>query len=347
MGMKTIQSVSIRNYRGLADTKVNGLDRVNVLVGRNGTGKTSLLEALALACLGNQPEQLIMVSLARGGVFNQRSLESIYGSRDQPASIQLDTSDGQYGLTIKPPGEAGAIIRQTERGPEAMQTHFTIELIHHRPDGSGGTKEHPCRLDLRPEGLSILKERNGTNHIEAFYLPCRSASQSSVRALISKLTAAAQEARLVDVLRVCDERVRDVRLLDDDIQIELDQRVRLPLASLGDGASRLAQMAEGLLNDQASVILLDEIDSGLHHSVMERFWDHLLALMDKRPFQLFCTTHDEEMLAATLGPFLRQGKTDWLRKVAMTRHSNGGIVANVSNYDDLRYQIENEYPTRT
>jgi predicted ATPase len=347
MGDKTIHSVDIRNYRGLAKTEFSGLGRVNVIVGRNGAGKTSLLEALALTCMGNQPEQLILVSLSRGGVINQGSLEAIYGTKGQPVRIKLQTDSGAYGLTVHPPGEIRTVIRNTERGPEQIQTHFSIELTNHRPDGHGGSKDHPCKLELKPEGMSVIKERNGIDLIGSFYLPCRIANHSAVRSLVSRLTAAAQEHRLVEVLHVCDEEIRDVRLLDDDIQIEFNNRVRLPLASLGDGANRLALMADGLLNDEVTVLLLDEIDSGLHHTVMEKFWEQLIALMEKRPFQLFCTTHDEEMLEATLAPFKKHRKQDWLRKVAVTRRAGGEVTVNVSGYDELRYQIENDYPTRT
>ena len=117
--MKTFRSVTVQNYRGLSDLSIGELGQVNVLVGRNGVGKTSLLEALALACLGRQPEENIRGALARAGIINQRTLEAVYGDKESPARITLEANGSRYGVTLQPPGEARPIIRPTEHGPVA------------------------------------------------------------------------------------------------------------------------------------------------------------------------------------------------------------------------------------
>ena len=43
-----LTQLNIRGFRGFKDLKVNGLRQVNLIIGRNDAGKTSLLEAIYL-----------------------------------------------------------------------------------------------------------------------------------------------------------------------------------------------------------------------------------------------------------------------------------------------------------
>ncbi len=57
-----VRKISLRNFKGLDDLEVDGFGRINIFVGRNETGKSSILEALAL-CLSVQ--NAFMDSLGR------------------------------------------------------------------------------------------------------------------------------------------------------------------------------------------------------------------------------------------------------------------------------------------
>src|SRR5438132_8906359 len=48
--MKHIDEFTIQAFRGLRDVKLEGLGQVNLLVGENNSGKTSVLEAFSLFC---------------------------------------------------------------------------------------------------------------------------------------------------------------------------------------------------------------------------------------------------------------------------------------------------------
>jgi len=61
-----LQSLRIRNYRGIRDLEVGGLGRLNLLVGKNGAGKTTLLESLVLLCSGGQPQLVGRLEVGRG-----------------------------------------------------------------------------------------------------------------------------------------------------------------------------------------------------------------------------------------------------------------------------------------
>jgi len=51
------------------------------------------------------------------------------------------------------------------------------------------------------------------------------------------------------------------------------------------------------------VLLIDEIDNGLHHSVMPNLWTILDQLVEKHQVQVFGTTHNDDMMRSALEAF--------------------------------------------
>lgn len=60
-----VESITLRNFKGYSDCKIENLRRINLVVGDNGSGKTALLEALFLAA-GATPELVLRARQWRG-----------------------------------------------------------------------------------------------------------------------------------------------------------------------------------------------------------------------------------------------------------------------------------------
>jgi AAA15 family ATPase/GTPase len=58
-----LKSLVIKNYRGLEDFQVEKLGRVNLIVGKNNSGKSTVLEALRLSCM--PPSRLVSRAVAK------------------------------------------------------------------------------------------------------------------------------------------------------------------------------------------------------------------------------------------------------------------------------------------
>lgn len=71
------ESVHIRGFRGLQDVRFDALRRVNLIVGRNNSGKTSLLEALV--CLGRatSPDVLLTLAKLRGQRVERKFIDAM------------------------------------------------------------------------------------------------------------------------------------------------------------------------------------------------------------------------------------------------------------------------------
>ena len=99
---------------------------------------------------------------------------------------------------------------------------------------------------------------------------------------------------------------------------------------LGDGFCRVCLILTGLTMQGPKLLLVDEIDSGLHNSVMDTFWKSLIDITKITGGQVFCSTHNEEMLHTTLGAFANDQNA--LRIFRLDRSEEGPITAQKYDY---------------
>ena len=72
----------------------------------------------------------------------------------------------------------------------------------------------------------------------------------------------------------------------------------IPLSLLGQGVLRLTSIFIRALGAKADILLIDEIENGLHHGALVELWKGLKELSDKEGTQIFATTHSMECIAA-------------------------------------------------
>jgi AAA15 family ATPase/GTPase len=73
---------------------------------------------------------------------------------------------------------------------------------------------------------------------------------------------------------------------------------RLPLSLFGDAVNRVADIILKLVNSEHKILLIDEIENGIHYTNQRNFWRILLRLAVELDTQIFATTHSLEMLQA-------------------------------------------------
>jgi AAA15 family ATPase/GTPase len=80
-----IDSLHIKNFRGFRDLSLSGLRSINIVVGKNASGKTALLEAIRVGLSGT-PQALWQVNQSRMAGFpipmgpSRESFENIWSS---------------------------------------------------------------------------------------------------------------------------------------------------------------------------------------------------------------------------------------------------------------------------
>ncbi|MBM3459563.1 MAG: ATP-binding protein [Armatimonadetes bacterium] len=72
----------------------------------------------------------------------------------------------------------------------------------------------------------------------------------------------------------------------------------VPLRSLGEGVSRLLGISLEMTQVQGGLLLIDEFENGLHHTIQAEVWSHLLAIARELDVQVVATTHSYDAVVA-------------------------------------------------
>jgi AAA15 family ATPase/GTPase len=110
---------------------------------------------------------------------------------------------------------------------------------------------------------------------------------------------------------------------------------RVPIGSMGDGIWRLLGIALALVSARGGVLLVDEIDSGLHYTVLVDMWRLVLETARSLDVQVFATTHSRDCYEALAAV------TDASRaEISLQRIERGRSEAIAFNEAELRQAAE-------
>ena len=72
----------------------------------------------------------------------------------------------------------------------------------------------------------------------------------------------------------------------------------VPIGSMGEGIWRLLSLAIVLTQCRGGVLLVDEIDTGLHHTAMADMWKMIMSAAHRLDVQVFATTHSSDCIGS-------------------------------------------------
>ena len=164
-------------------------------------------------------------------------------------------------------------------------------------------------LRVEPQNQINYSTPIAGNKLGCFYIHGRRATSIKETAqALTKLSESEEEEKLfLDVLKKIDPRIKRIRAGIQEtfpvVLVDVGLQRMIPIHLLGDGFCRVSLILTGIMGSNSQSIVVDEIDSGLHHSTMKKFWKDLIQLTQQFGVQLFVSTHSEEMLYATLEAF--------------------------------------------
>ena len=332
-------SLHIKGYRGLADFQLEGLGRVNLLVGTNNSGKTSILECIEL--LGSSGGTYVISSiLGRRGEWGY----PVDDNRPPPGDISHLFSNRNFDEKISIVGKRTRHTRNAnlidsvslsiENAPieelDFEELDFQDDEILEEDERlvltvNWSNLEDTLRIGVTPEGYVSLPRRSYRSTVD-FSGPIQFIRTNGVTAqdtmrLFDEIVLTENEEHVTQALRVIEpaiERIASVGIERRPFHRESPSGIflklayvtqRIPIGSAGDGMWRMLGLALALANAKGGIVLVDEIDTGLHYSVMKDMWRMVNERATKLDVQVFATTHSRdcyESLAAIVQPNSRR-----------------------------------------
>jgi hypothetical protein len=300
--MALVTSVEVESFRRFKKLHVDGLARVNLIVGANNSGKTVLLEALE-AVVSASPTSFFRASVERGELRRRQEAEE--------GGTELDVCHWFHGHRLAP----GATLRLHATGKRALSVSQTIQPV---PDNA--------QPPFIPGGFRLATNVNGKIHHQALsedgwlrvgspsklgtaglrlqpavgFVTTDRLSSRELAPLWAKVVLTPAELHTVDALRLVEPAIERIAMSEGDAAsakvLLRGANGPVPLGTLGEGVSRILGLALHLVHTQGGYLLLDEIENGLHWSVMPKVWRFLVETALARDVQVFATTHSKDWL---------------------------------------------------
>ncbi len=123
-----------------------------------------------------------------------------------------------------------------------------------------------------------------------------------------------------------------------------DEKERVPLKTFGEGMIRLLGLSLALVQCRDGMLFIDEIESGLHYSVLLDVWRLIFNTARELNVQVFATTHSSDCVKA----FQRAAEEDKKADGMLIRLVRKGdrIKAILFNEDELETVVENDIEVR-
>ena len=118
------------------------------------------------------------------------------------------------------------------------------------------------------------------------------------------MVAEGKKPLLLEVLRVIQPHVQDVQILSHQgtpsLWVDVGTEALLPVEAAGGGLVRLLGLAVNFFTARGGLIVIDEIENGIHHSALPELWRQIRHLGSLLDVQSVITTHSIECVRAAV-----------------------------------------------
>lgn len=285
---KHFTDLAIRGFRGLKDVTLEKLGRINVIVGAADVGKTSVLEAaFLLSGFGGIPLPAFIQHLRGHAV---RSLQDLLLLFNDPAG------DGLHLSASTPRDERRLTISVAHANLVAKQKPYLDFRAQIAPQPSGRPKKYRGKVTVRDGEIRMDLHHGPDPSSEAINARIMVPGPGYDTKTIAEVIARKQQDILVDCLRRINPQIAGIAISEDMAYADIGLETTIPLNMCGSGLVRAADIVSCCILGQVHMLLIDEIESGLHHSAMPIVLGAMMSICQQQDIQVFFTTHSLEVL---------------------------------------------------
>ena len=310
-----LPNLTICGFRGIDHLVIPRLGCVTLLAGKNGVGKTTVLDAVRIYAMRGHP--MVLTNLLRGreefstlvdddgAAVLSPDIASLFFSRNalQRRSISIGPEDDNERLVIEI-SNLEEIPADVNMSVDTPLMDYRVAMLKIRFQGnefvfSSGILSQILSRDAR-SGRTLIPK--WPPDIECGSIGPGLPNDTEVARYWDRIALTDRENQSLRGLQLIDHSVDRIAVVGDDglrggrtgrrVMLRLSGEPHpVPLKSLGDGAVRLFAVALVLANCQDGFLLIDEAENGIHHSVQRNFWSMVLQSAHRDSVQVIATTH--------------------------------------------------------
>lgn len=293
--MPKIKSIKIKNYRGIKELEIDKLNNINILLGDNNAGKTSLLEAIQIF-LNPTLYTLSKISSQRNNYkteIRMNPLDSLYYlfnvQSSTPHFFSIEGKIKNEKKKVRISAKKEKIYQIDIDNPTTNSQHEIDNYIYELEANKDLeklelNKNSDLSFKLVPQSFNVYFVQTIEHMINDVFVELLKSKEIKDKAIL--------------LLKEFDEDIVDIRYIPEENnyipKIEVINGEYIPIALYGDGLKKALTMLNAILKAKNGVLLIDEYETALHTSIMKKVFRFMADIAKLQNVQLFLTTHSIE-----------------------------------------------------
>lgn len=348
--MARLKKIKIDTFRGISDLDINDLSHVNLIVGDNNCGKTSILEAIQLLRVPDDITNVFRVSRIRDSYTGSSRMpifdsfmSMLTGENDKTLSVSCAyENDSDTLLKTSSVLIRGSIkrvlfdINELSEDERFAHRQHMLDPDDNEIDEFVGELISKTDVDTNKKSIII----NGFTNVTGREVGTDELINIRYLSPISHITNFAfnqivknekYKKICIRILKMFDEKIDDLLFLKTEYSYRPVEYVKnsavglMPLSTYGDGIKKVLSIANAIAQSAGGILLIDEIETAIHAKYYDEIFKFIIKAAVQYNVQLFITTHSIEAVDGLLNTQVSNGEyslADELIKVVTLRKDN-------------------------
>ena len=313
-----LSELEIENYRGIESLKIDKIKQVNLIVGKNNSCKTSILEAIFLLMEMSNPRLALGVNTLRNlKLTDNQNFSCLFPQFDFSKEPLIKGSLDSETRTLKlTPSSYEKILSEMTNNNAKNQDSFSIptefsvsnSLEPHKniegltfkfkKNDKDEYKESTIFFDESGEVKVKLGDIFYVEKARVAFLKLKIIDNGILRSL-DTLAKIKELEPIINSLKEIEPKLTDIRTqINGPVLVDIGFSEYSPLNIMGDGIIRILSILVVISANKNSILLIDEIENELHYSSLTTLWKAVFKAAKANNVQLFFTTHSYECVRA-------------------------------------------------
>lgn len=303
---KYISELTIEQYRGINDLRITNIGDINLLVGNNNVGKTSILEAIKILSFPGDVGNLVRVAISRhsGKASNFMDVLLTIFQRNTPDAEETENynTNETYELSLGCKTDLKNIKLQI-MGSVSEKIDFSKadEPINKAFDASAiidvDEKKTHKQFSINSYDIEVGVSESV---FDALFMPVNTSIYKSCVSLYADVIKSHNKDDFINIMQIFDKNIYDINIIDEMIWIHNKNNGVMPLFSYGSGMQKALLLGMLVTLSRGGILLVDEIETAIHTTALKDIFSFFVMACEKMEVQAFVTTHSIEAIDSFL-----------------------------------------------
>ena len=299
---KYISELAIEQYRGINDLKITNIGDINVLVGNNNVGKTSILEAIKILSMPDDIGNLVRVAISRYSGKTENFMDAVLSifqtnipdineaekfNINETYELSLGCKTNSKNIKLQIMGSVAEKIdfsKVNEPLKKTFDASAKIEI---------NEKKFHNPFSITSPDIEVGKSES---IFGAMFVPVTTSIYMSCVSMYSEVVKVQNKNDFINIMQIFDKNIYDINIIDEMIWIHNKNSGVMPLFSYGSGMQKALLLGMLVTLSKGGILLVDEIETAIHTTALKDVFSFFVSACKKMNVQAFITTHSIEAI---------------------------------------------------